>query len=362
MTAWHFLYILNKTALEPLKVLGEERIMKKYLLSLFFLGYAWGMPCAQEKPVFVAEDFANQSKFWVQDNRDAQQCQATRILPNWYMTAAHCVRPYCDKQCQLTFALLQGELQASAQVYHTASNPRVFTPRQYHRGEAKSIRYDVALIYFNPAEEDYFFYDARNKKVLDRGGFLKALNLAPYSDQRSQWLALEQARPKIFVIPEGSTRHAQYSLAVPDLRGAGIFFHDSKTSDFYYFKELHHYMGSNFGVQKGMSGSGVIMPGGDILGVVSSSLSTHNSLITYDDKDQPVHSVPYSADYFLFTPLTPSNMNFIRATISSFHQTGQNPYFMYIGSAEAKPSDATVQNAFPQALSVNVVLSAEERK
>ena len=248
-----------------------------------------------------------------------------------------------------------------ADVRHTASDPHVFTPRQYHLGEAKNIRYDVALVRFDPQEQDYLFYDTQSKKTLDRKTFLKMLNLSQYADQRSQWQALASARPKLLTVPGTHSRQVQYPLAVPDLRGDGIFFRDSQNTAFYFFKELQHYMGYNFGVEKGMSGSGVVVPGGDIIGVVSASLNSQSQLVTYDENDQPVRSVPYSADYFLFTPLSQSNMSFIRATISSFHETGQNPRFVYISGAEAKQTDATVESAFPGALTVKDVLSSKEK-
>ena len=336
--------------------------MKKWTgaLAVLFMG-CFPLFAAEDTP-FAAEDFANQSMIMVQNDRDSKRCQAVRILPNWYMTAAHCVRPYCNKECTVTFTLLQGPLQALADVSHTSLHPMVFTPRQYHIGEAKNIRYDVALIHFVPQEQDYFFYDARNKKVLDEQSFLKMLQLSQYSDQRSQWQTLASSRPKLLVTPDTYTRHVQYPLAVPDLRADGIFFHDSKLPDFYYFKELRHYMGSNFGVERGMSGSAVVLPGGAVIGVVSASLNSQSRLVFYDEKDQPVRSVPYSADYFLFTPLSQTNMNFIRATISSAHEPGPKPYFVYISGDEAEKSDATVQSAFPGVLSAQDVLTSQETK
>ena len=92
--------------------------------------------------------------------------------------------------------------------------------------------------------------------------FLKTLNKSEYAEQRAQWQALASARPKLLVVPDESARHVRQPLAVPDLRSGSIFFRDSQTADFYYFPQLHHYMGGNFGVEKGMSGGGVVLPGG----------------------------------------------------------------------------------------------------
>ena len=124
--------------------------MKKILFLSFLLFFSVGARAAQDEPVFFAEDFLNQSVITVQNDRSGQQCHAVRILPKWYLTAAHCVRPYCDKACTVTFHLLQGPLQAMADVPHASSDPKVFTPRQYHLDDAKNVRYDVALIRFDP--------------------------------------------------------------------------------------------------------------------------------------------------------------------------------------------------------------------
>lgn len=319
--------------------------------------------CAQETPSFFAEDFLNQSLIVTSDGKQAKQCQAVRILPNWYLTAAHCVRPYCDKECRVTVTLLSGKLQASANVYHSSSENSVFVPRQYRPGTSSNIRYDMALIHFNPLPQDYTFYDAAGNKFLDKESFLQKLKSSSFTDEYKQWKALQNARPKLIQVSNAMTRLLEYPIAVPKLRPDGIFFQHSDTKPFYYFTELQYYMGKNFGVEKGMSGSGVIMQGGDVVGIVSASLSTGDSLIIYDNTDQEIGTVPYSEDYFMFTPFNRQNVSFINATVSSFHdRNGKRPHFVNIVGKYAKGVDDTLQTAFGGALTVQDVLDSTEKK
>ena len=331
-----------------------KKVLFIFVSAVFFVISA----AAQDKPVFFAEDFLNQTVMTVQNDRTGQQCHAVRILPKWYLTAAHCVRPYCDTECLLTFNLLQGDVRALAEVHHTSAEPKVFTPRQYHLDDAKNIRYDVALIRFDPGPEEYFFYDARAKLALEEKDFLKTLNKSEYAEQRAQWQALASARPKLLVVPDENARHVRQPLAVPDLRSGSIFFHDSRAADFYYFPQLHHYMGGNFGVEKGMSGGGVVLPGGNIIGVVSANLNSQGRIMVYNEKDEEVGYMPYSSDYFLFTPISRQNATFIRGTISSFHEPGRSANLSNISPREAERSDVTLQTAFGGALTVRDITEA----
>ena len=328
--------------------------MKKIYILIFCLMV--GSLQAQESGEFFGEDFANQSVILVQNKQGAKQCQAVRILPTWYLTAAHCVRPYCDKECKVTVQLLQGDLQASATLWHTQSLPQVFVPAAYHPGDGKSIRSDIALIHFRPAEEDYIFYEARNNTALDKAVFMEQLNSSAHNDQRNQWQQLQKARPKLLTVTNSVNRKLSYPLAVPDLRGEGIYFKQSQ-GNFYYFTSLHHYIGPNFGIEKGMSGSGVILPGGAVAGVVSASLSSQNQITVYNEKDEAVKSVPYSSNYFLFTPLSPDNIAFIRATVNSFREDGRGPNVVGIHGHYSQPAAAKLSEVFPEFSAAEDVLS-----
>ena len=86
-------------------------MLKKFLFIALLLS-SFPAFAEERQSAFESEDFATQSLLWVQNSRESGKCHATRILPKWYLTAAHCVSPICNKECTLTLDLLQGNLQA----------------------------------------------------------------------------------------------------------------------------------------------------------------------------------------------------------------------------------------------------------
>ena len=242
---------------------------------------------------YPAEDFVNQSMIVTQDDRDARKCQAVRILPKWYLTAAHCV-DLCKSECTVIVHLLQGDLQAQAFVRHnTLSNPQVYS---YYPKDGNVVRADIALIHFDPQKDDYFFYDAKNKAQLTDEQFRDLLNRSQYREEQTQWEMLQRARPVLYSVGDKENRKLLGEVMVPRLRADGIF--PIGGENFYYFGELRHYIGPNFGVVQGQSGSGVVLRGGAIVGVVSSLLLQNGQIVTYDGAGHPTGTKPYSSNYF----------------------------------------------------------------
>lgn len=314
---------------------------KTFILCMFFmLNVAWALAAE-----FKEGDFLNESVILVEGKQGAGQCQAVRIMPKWYLTAAHCVVPECDQACSITVQLLPGLLQAQAQVKHTAANARVFVPANYFPNSDKAIRYDLALIRFAPEPEDYFYYDAYKKEVLDEKAFLKKLNKSPFVDQKRQWEALQSARPTLYTVDNGGTRKLLFPIAMPDWRSGELTIYRSDNA-FYYFPQLRYYMGWDFGVGHGMSGGGVALPGGHLIGIISTFMSQTGKMILYNEQDEPIDSVPYSSEYFLFTPLSQENANFIKATILSFHEPGASPDLEYLPNRYYQRTEDKVQDVF----------------
>ncbi len=314
---------------------------------------------AEEEPLFSAEDFANQSVIVVQSDRYSQQCQAVRITPQWYLTAAHCVIPTCNKECEISVQLLQGKLEVQATLHHSTADPHVFA---HYPKSGNKVRSDIALIRFNPKDTDFSIYDTKSKQPLAMKDFKRLLNRSEYRDERSHWYALENARPTIYSITNTVNRQLQLPVMVPDLRPDGIYFQTMGGDGFYYFTELRYYMGRNFGVRKGQSGSGVVFPGGAIVGVVSASLNTTGRIVMYDSQNNPIGSIPYSSDYFVFTPISRDNEAFINATIKSVPKSGVLPRIVPINTAYAKQTSAKVQDVFGEFASSDEVLSVKAKE
>ncbi len=320
--------------------------MKKILICLFCLISMAGF--AKDNPAFFAEDFANQSVIWVQGDKISQKCQAVRILPTWYLTAAHCVSPICNKHCSISVQLLSGDLEVSALVEHKTGSPQVFVPASYHGEELRSIRSDIALIHFDPSEDEYIFVDVPHKEQVDQATFIKLLNQSKYAFQRGQWQELQQARPKLLMIPHSINRKLTFPLAVPDLRSGELYFKQSPGADFYYFTQLHHYIGPNFGVEKGMSGAGVVIPGGTVVGIVSASFNHNGHIVVYDENDEARETTAFSSNYFLFTPISRENAAFIQATIASFPKHSGTPRISTINGHYAQPTTKKLEDVFAE--------------
>lgn len=305
----------------------EKTLMNKFF-SLFLLCLlAAPVWAAERSSLFCAEDFANQSVLKISSvsgEGEATRCQALRITPRWYLTAAHCVYGRCGGKkdsCLVNVELLQcGSLKASVSVKHARSQPAVFVPSQYRPGSKVEdlARSDVALLRFAPSEKDYWFYDVLNGHSLTYGEFLQALNRAENDDCRNQWQTLRSSRPELLEVNNNENRRITQPLAVPNFaeeegesQAGGLPFLSNETDDFYYRKmdlAMTHplrglYAGSNFGLKQGKSGSGVVVPGGAVIGVVS---------IDLDDGKEVV-----------LAPINSKNRDFIQNTVSRHSSRGE---------------------------------------
>ncbi|WP_458401701.1 hypothetical protein [Candidatus Avelusimicrobium sp.] len=328
--------------------------MKKIFTFLLFLMPLTLMAQADKEPFFYVDDFLNQSVIHVEGDRDYGRCQALRLSDEWYLTAAHCVYPACKRECDVVVELIQHPaLKAQVEVRHRSSDPKVFVPREYEPKRNKSIRSDMALIKIEPLPTNHYFFSAEEESQIDYPMFLEKLQSSKFSRLRQQWNALHGQRATLLTIEGSVARHLQQPIAVPVFSGADIFYQESFGQNFFYFPQLRYYMGKNFGVEKGMSGSGVIIPGGKAVGVVSANLEGSGQIVSYNEADQPISVLPYDVSFFFFTPFTPKNKNFIEATLESQGTKRSNrPYFAKIGAHNAAMVDLKVEEAFEDAPSV----------
>ncbi len=302
-----------------------------------------GPALALEEPFYV-EQVLNQNTISVYGPRQSGTCQAVRITPTWYLTAAHCVYDFCQKACIVEIELLHGDLQAIAQVHHSVEDPTVFV-QKYDPNGIRSVRDDLALIHFTQTPQDMVFVDNSSKEQLTYEDFMRKLKAS--AEQYAQWRALEKSHPVMLTTDNVQNRHLNLPIGVPDLRRPGWHIAESSAGDFYYFTELWHYLGMNFGVGKGMSGSGVIFHDGRLLGIVSTNLNKSGLIVTYNEQDEPIYTLPYSSNYFLITPFNYANQKFIESTIL-LHRDGskKNPRFGSLTERDAPATDKTLEQVY----------------
>ncbi|MDR1684772.1 MAG: trypsin-like serine protease [Elusimicrobiota bacterium] len=208
-------------------------------------------------------------------SREMAKCQAVRLKKDWYITAAHCLKPACDRGCDIVVRLHVGERYEMAQEINSAAASPVFKLHEAQNVDKASIAYDIALIHMDPDKAQYVYKDNKLLYIINKEDFLKALapDTRPYDkalkgDNFPTLLSLSAQTPKIL----------NRFLAV-----ASIW--DGKrevlqSNDFVFYSPKNHYLyTNNFGIRPGISGSGVVTSTRELVGIVSatSNLRRHES-------------------------------------------------------------------------------------
>lgn len=275
---------------------------------------------AQEAaPAFMPNQFLNQYEIWI---NGSHRCQAVQLQKDWFLTAAHCVRPACDKHCSVMVIVTEGrEVSAAARIQHTAELPSVFAYPGYRRGLHTSGNVDVALFRLTPKAYEMAFTDKKTGQPLEREMFEEKLRSD--SNAGAHWDAfLSPPRVRILSFASNQTARLKGLIGVPRLEAEGIAMFNSGKNDVFYVRELDHLLTLNFGVEPGMSGSGVITRGGELVGVVSSGLYMQGATKFYNTKGEVTATLDNSQNYFLFTGFTGYTLNFIRSTMKHTEQFG----------------------------------------
>lgn len=257
--------------------------------KFFCVGIWWAITCsvliypaaAEVSFISVTDEDAHSKKedFWhtfeyyiIPPSGQVSKCQATRIEKNWFATAAHCVKIPCQKSCTLRMDLLEQPISIFVDAKHTSKNPVVFVHPQYQSNSY--VKYDFALIKmdFSRLQAKYYMRpqgkNTQNTAVSQAyfNSFLKK-NASARSEYKR---VLSPKLPPILVFG-GLTRRIDRTLSV-------ISIFDGKRSILQnpypteYVKELGFAYTKNFGVRKGMSGSGVMTNTGELAGIISAYL------------------------------------------------------------------------------------------
>ena len=254
------------------------------------------------------EDFYHTFEYYISGEGQNSKCQATRIAPRWFATAAHCVKELCKNVCKIRMDLLDTPVSVFADSVHSTQKPNVFVHPNYSKGQF--VKNDFALIRLDLNRASKMYYRRANTKNKN--------NAAMSEKQFSAWLARNpQARSKY--------RHALSpqlpSIAVFDnanyvldrkMSVISIFSgkREVKTDPYpvYYVKELGYAYTQNFGIRKGMSGSGVMTNTGELIGIISAYVGAD----LYKGKQKIKHQ-----DLFIFPVFNENLVSFMRDTLGS---------------------------------------------
>lgn len=268
------------------------------------------------------KDFYHTFEYFISaEGLQGSKCQATRFAPHWFATAAHCVEKLCADTCTLRMDLLDTPVSVFAQAQHTAKNPRVFIHPGYKSSQL--AKDDFALIRLDFNRDEKIYYRRANAKnpnniALDTAQFNAWMSRNPRS--YSQYLkVLSPSLPPIAVFDNGN-----YIL---DRTLSVISIFDGKRAikinshPVYYLKDLGYAFTNNFGIQKGMSGSGVMTNTGELVGIISSYVWAD-----YYRGKKKTHQ-----DYFTFPVFNESLVSFMRDVMGSdFSRVEQKDAYPYL--------------------------------
>lgn len=254
------------------------------------------------------EDFWHTFEYYIlSPDGQSNKCQATRVAKNWFATAAHCVTQTCAKGCTLRIDLLEQPVSVFVDAKHTPEKPAVFVHPSY--SPDIFVANDFALLHMNLSLLPSHYYrrptqkDPVNREIT-RSAFQNFLQQNPVA-RREFNRALRPDLPSILVF-EPATKRIDRTLSVISIfDGKRSILKNPHPTD--YVKELGFAYTQNFGVRKGMSGSGVMTNTGELAGIISAYLTVTASGPS-EVKQQ---------EYFMFPVFNKELVDFMEETMGS---------------------------------------------
>lgn len=288
--------------------------MKNLFLAFLFLA---ALPVYSEVSLMTVtdenkhtqkEDFYHTFEYYISGADQNSKCQATRIAPRWFATAAHCVKDLCASSCDIRMDLLDTSVSVLAKTQHTAHTPNVFVHPGYHKGQL--VKNDFALIRLDLNRAPKTYYRRAHAKNPN--------NVAMSEKQFTAWLARNprtNAKYRRILSPSlppiAMFDNANYVL---DRKTSVISIFDGQrevktnSNPVYYVKDLGYAYTQNFGIRQGMSGSGVMTNTGELIGIISAYVGAD----LYKGNQKIKHQ-----DLFMFPVFNEELVSFMRDTLGS---------------------------------------------
>lgn len=250
--------------------------MKKFILCLFFtvVSPAFSqvniISVTDETKHTKKEDFFHTFEYYIiPSSKSARggKCQATRIGRRWFATAAHCVTPLCDNGCRIELDLLEQSVSARAAVEHSAKQPAVFTHPEYAGHLAQN---DFALFRLDLDRTPLVYYRRGKVNTTVSAQVFKSF-LNKNRRAASQLKHIQSADFPPLVRFDNGNYILDRKISVISIFGGKREVKINPHS-VHYVNALGYAYTNNFGIIKGMSGSGVMTNTGELLGMISGNL------------------------------------------------------------------------------------------
>lgn len=283
------------------------------------------------------EDFYHTFEYFIESGQTSgAKCQATRIAPRWFVTAAHCVKDLCyQKGCTLRMDLLDTSMSVLAEGKHTTKNPSVFVYPAYISNP--EVGNDIAIfrLDLNTAPKTYYH----------RATVKNTPHIAATEQTFTAWLAknrkansqythvLSPQLPPLVVFDNGNYALDRKTSVISIFGGKRKV--QQNPNMVYYVKQLGYAYTTNFGIQKGMSGSGVMTNTGELIGIISASVWAD----FFKGKQKVEHK-----DWFMFPVFNEKIIAFMKEVMGSdFYKVDQKDAYPSFVNKTRKDFSAVVR-------------------
>ncbi len=238
------------------------------------------------------------------------KCQATRIGKRWFVTAAHCVTDLCKNSCQIQMDLLEGPVSAFVSVEHTPKKPAVFIHPDFIYNVF--VKNDLALIRLDVDNAKYTYYrrgeNGKPRVRITKKQFNEFLAKNPKA--RSNLAHVEHPEfPPLLVFDDGNWTLKRKISVVSIFDGVRAV--KANPNPVYYVNKLGFAYTKNFGIRRGMSGSGVMSNTGEFLGIISGVFQV-SKMTSPTDKNPNVEE-----EFFMFLAFNRAAMQFMESVMGS---------------------------------------------
>lgn len=232
---------------------------------------------SNEKNYNSIKDFTNTYEINLNKHgsKEIIKCQAVRLAKNWFITAAHCVKDTCDNgSCSFQARLIVGP---NYEADFTTTNGKKLSKKIFTFSKTKlnktELLYDIALIYFDPKETKTIFKDPLNKRYLNEAEFMRRI-----PNKIAYLRALNGTHlPPILVINKESPIVLKKDLSVISIQSGKKELLKNSDAPIFYSPKLSNIITRNFGIIKGISGSGVMTNTGELVGILSAKAELKSS-------------------------------------------------------------------------------------